>query len=155
MRLTAQPSYPYKATVEKLAASTDAVRLLSEAGLAPIFHASQSYVEKLAVAGADFLYTDVWVSMGEPVEAWADRIKLLEVVQFTTGKATILPKSNKLLTQVANVLTAQRRIKLVQVEGHTDNTSTPEKNQKLSQDRATRGHEHRQIGRAFAEAERD
>ena len=30
-----------------------------------------------AVAGVDFVYTDVWVSMGEPEEKWAERIKLL------------------------------------------------------------------------------
>jgi ornithine carbamoyltransferase len=29
------------------------------------------------VAGADYLYTDVWVSMGEPDDVWAERIKLL------------------------------------------------------------------------------
>ena len=31
----------------------------------------------LAVKGVDFVYTDVWVSMGEPQEIWAERIKLL------------------------------------------------------------------------------
>ncbi len=30
-----------------------------------------------AVAGVDFVHTDVWVSMGEPVAAWAERIGVL------------------------------------------------------------------------------
>ncbi|HJE88804.1 ornithine carbamoyltransferase [Rikenella microfusus] len=34
-----------------------------------------------AVAGADFIYTDVWVSMGEPAEVWDERIKLLRPYQ--------------------------------------------------------------------------
>ena len=33
------------------------------------------------VAGADFLYTDVWVSMGEDKSVWADRIRLLTPYQ--------------------------------------------------------------------------
>ena len=33
------------------------------------------------VKGCDFLYTDVWVSMGEPTEVWAERIKLLAPYQ--------------------------------------------------------------------------
>jgi ornithine carbamoyltransferase len=32
-------------------------------------------------AGVDFVYTDVWVSMGEPVEAWDERIALLTPYQ--------------------------------------------------------------------------
>jgi len=34
-----------------------------------------------AVAGCDVLLTDVWVSMGEPDEAWAERIELLKPYQ--------------------------------------------------------------------------
>jgi len=33
------------------------------------------------VKGADFLYTDVWVSMGEPKEVWKERIGLLKPYQ--------------------------------------------------------------------------
>ena len=33
------------------------------------------------VAGADFIYTDVWVSMGEPDSVWESRIKLLRPYQ--------------------------------------------------------------------------
>lgn len=33
------------------------------------------------VSGADFLYTDVWVSMGEPPERWAERIETLRPYQ--------------------------------------------------------------------------
>ncbi|WP_377268981.1 ornithine carbamoyltransferase [Peterkaempfera sp. SMS 1(5)a] len=35
------------------------------------------------VRGADFLYTDVWVSMGEPKEVWAERIALLKPYQIS------------------------------------------------------------------------
>lgn len=38
-----------------------------------------------AVAGVDFVYTDVWVSMGEPKEKWAERINLLLPYQVNTG----------------------------------------------------------------------
>lgn len=33
------------------------------------------------VAGADFLYTDVWVSMGEPDSVWEERVNLLKPYQ--------------------------------------------------------------------------
>jgi ornithine carbamoyltransferase len=35
------------------------------------------------VAGADFLHTDVWVSMGEPKEVWKERIELLTPYRVT------------------------------------------------------------------------
>ena len=38
-----------------------------------------------AVAGVDFIHTDVWVSMGEPVEAWAERIKQLLPYQVNSA----------------------------------------------------------------------
>ncbi|UNX56028.1 ornithine carbamoyltransferase [Georgenia sp. TF02-10] len=37
------------------------------------------------VAGADFVYTDVWVSMGEPPAVWAERIALLRDYQVNAG----------------------------------------------------------------------
>lgn len=38
-----------------------------------------------AVNGVDFVYTDVWVSMGEPKEKWAERIKLLTPYQVNAA----------------------------------------------------------------------
>ena len=37
------------------------------------------------VANADFLYTDVWVSMGEPDEAWAERISVMKPYQINSN----------------------------------------------------------------------
>jgi ornithine carbamoyltransferase len=36
---------------------------------------------ELAVAGVDFIHTDVWVSMGEPKSVWTDRTQLLAPYQ--------------------------------------------------------------------------
>jgi ornithine carbamoyltransferase len=47
------------------------------------------------VRGADFVYTDVWLSMGEPKDAWDERIALLKPYQITqdvlraTGNAAV------------------------------------------------------------------
>lgn len=38
-----------------------------------------------AVQGADFIYTDVWVSMGEPDAVWAERIALLRPYQVNAA----------------------------------------------------------------------
>jgi len=45
---------------------------------AKILHSEK--VDK-AVKGVDYLYTDVWVSMGEPTSKWKERIKLLKPYQ--------------------------------------------------------------------------
>ena len=39
----------------------------------------------VGVKGADFLYTDVWVSMGEPKETWKQRISLLRDYQVNSA----------------------------------------------------------------------
>jgi len=45
-----------------------------------------------AVSGADFIYTDVWVSMGEPEELWAERIETLRPYQVN---AAMMQKTGK------------------------------------------------------------
>ncbi|WP_137110437.1 ornithine carbamoyltransferase [Rhodobacter sp. SY28-1] len=61
-------------------ALTDHCRKLAEVSSARI-----TLTEKLAegAEGCDFLYTDVWVSMGEPDTVWADRIALLSPYTVT------------------------------------------------------------------------
>ena len=49
-------------------------------------------VEK-GVKGCDFLYTDIWVSMGEPAEVWAERINMLKPYQV--NKKTMELTGNK------------------------------------------------------------
>ncbi len=38
-----------------------------------------------AVSGSDFVHTDVWVSMGEPKDVWAERAKVLESFQVNSA----------------------------------------------------------------------
>ena len=40
---------------------------------------------RAALSGADVIYTDVWVSMGEPDEVWAKRIKELYPYQVNSA----------------------------------------------------------------------
>ncbi len=66
----------------------------------------------------------------------AEQINISEKVHFQTNKSVILKKSFNLLEQVANLIKNHAEIKLVRVEGHTDERSTEAYNQKLSEQRA-------------------
>ncbi len=64
------------------------------------------------------------------------QIVITQQVKFETGKANILPASDAILGSVATVLKDHPEIKLVNVQGHTDNKGTPAFNKGLSQQRA-------------------
>ena len=59
-------------------------------------NAKITLTEKVAegVKGVDFLYTDVWLSLGEPAEKWEERIKLMKPYQVNMNviKLTGNPK---------------------------------------------------------------
>ncbi len=63
-------------------------------------------------------------------------ITIKQQVQFALDQDVILPESTPLLLEIADVLIKNPRIKRVEVQGHTDNTGTPEHNQDLSERRA-------------------
>ncbi len=65
-------------------------------------------------------------------------IVLSQQVQFETDTSVLRPESDKVLSEVARVLRRHPEIELVEVQGHTDDTGTPEHNRKLGQDRAAR-----------------
>lgn len=56
-----------------------------------------------AVAGADFLYTDVWLSMGEDEDEWPKRIKLLTPYRVT---AKVMGATGNLFTKFMHCLPA-------------------------------------------------
>ncbi|MDF1777147.1 MAG: ornithine carbamoyltransferase [Rhizobiaceae bacterium] len=56
-----------------------------------------------AVRDVDFIYTDVWVSMGEPKEKWAERIKLLMPYQVN---AALMAKTGNPRTRFMHCLPA-------------------------------------------------
>jgi outer membrane protein OmpA-like peptidoglycan-associated protein len=63
-------------------------------------------------------------------------IVILQQVQFRTGSDAILPQSDELLGQVADVLREHAEIRKIEVQGHTDNRGGAAYNRNLSQRRA-------------------
>ena len=108
-----QPSARVQEIAGKLAADSGA-RLLVTADI------------MAAVAGADFLYTDAWLSMGESATAWGDRIHLLMPYQVNrdvmaaTGNLGVkfmhcLPALHNRDTETARRLYNTRRLTALEV----------------------------------------
>ena len=72
----------------------------------------------------------------EKVVVTKNKIIVTEPVYFATGKDTILKQSYAILDEVTRVLEENPQLKLVRVEGHTDDRGNDDLNQKLSQRRA-------------------
>ena len=81
---------------------------------------------KAGVAGADFVYTDVWLSMGEPEKEWGERIGLLLPYQVNsalmeaTGNPAVkfmhcLPALHNLETEVGEAIFAKWHLDGVEV----------------------------------------
>lgn len=81
---------------------------------------------KKGVKGCDFLYTDVWVSMGEPADVWKERIDMLKPYQVNkemmemTGNPKCkfmhcLPAYHNLETQVGRDVNKQFKLDGIEV----------------------------------------
>lgn len=70
------------------------------------------------------------------VEVKDNKIEIHEKIQFEVAKATILPASDSLLAEIADVFKKNPHIKKVSIEGHASAEGDPKKNLKLSDDRA-------------------
>ncbi len=66
----------------------------------------------------------------------ANKIQILKKVFFATGRSKIKRRSYSILNQVALVLSANKQVKGVRIEGHTDSRGNARKNKTLSQKRA-------------------
>lgn len=70
------------------------------------------------------------------VKLQGNELKIGKQVHFETDSAKILGDSNTLLSEVADTIVRTPAIKKLEIQGHTDNTGTKERNQVLSQQRA-------------------
>jgi len=74
---------------------------------------------------------------GEPlVEIETERLSLRDAITFDFGKDTIKPASDRILKQIATLLSQHPEVAHIRVEGHTDNVGSRAYNVDLSQRRA-------------------
>jgi len=70
------------------------------------------------------------------VKIQGNEIKLSDKILFETDSAKILGQSSALLEEIAEVMAKNPNLALVEIQGHTDNTGSRERNQRLSDERA-------------------
>lgn len=70
------------------------------------------------------------------VHVRARQITIRRQVNFATDSADILPESNALLSEIADVILRNPELTKIEIQGHTDNRGGAEHNQQLSQRRA-------------------
>lgn len=70
------------------------------------------------------------------VTVTSTEITIKQQIQFALDSAVILPESFGLLTEIADTIIRHPEIKRVEVQGHTDNSGTPDHNKILSEQRA-------------------
>jgi ornithine carbamoyltransferase len=67
-----------------LAPPADVVRIAEDLAAATGARVTITEDEDEAVAGVDFIHTDVWVSMGESKDVWSERVELLRPYQVNS-----------------------------------------------------------------------
>lgn len=70
------------------------------------------------------------------VEIETERLSLKDAINFDTGKDTIRAESSAIIDAIAAILNGHADLRLIRVEGHTDNVGSAAYNKDLSQRRA-------------------
>ena len=70
------------------------------------------------------------------VQIGAREVNIKQQIQFALDSAVILPESFGLMSEIADALIRNPRLRRLEVQGHTDNSGTPEHNRTLSDQRA-------------------
>jgi outer membrane protein OmpA-like peptidoglycan-associated protein len=107
----------------------------------------------LQVEATSYLFHDQTLELGQRQDAHAEvslhkrpkvghvvlaanELKINQQIHFEQDSATILPDSQALLEEIADALANAPNISRVEIQGHTDNSGTPEHNKALSESRA-------------------